>query len=474
VKIVLVRYHDAGDVNTRLPESLNRVRGVMPPLGLAYVAAVLEAAGYDVKIIDAIALNLIADDIRQIITREAPDIVGVTSMISNVRGALEAARLAKESGAITVMGGPLLSLYAKQTLSYDFIDYGIIGEGEYPMLELVKALQHNTPLNSITGLVYRDNKIVKVNEPYIVMDLDALPLPARHLLPVEKYSSIINHHPIATMIASRGCPYKCGFCVKGPSDKKCRFRNPKNVVDEMESNIDRYKVKEIMFYDDSLTFNRKYITDICNEIIARNLKIRWESPTRIDCIDLDLLKLMHKAGCVRLRYGVESGDERILKIMNKGINLSRAKDVFKWTKKTGIETFAYFIIGYIYETPQTIRNTILLAQTLNPDFVMFTIATPYPTTSLAELAIKEGLMGPNYWEEFILNARNDRLPYLVDNAEEWIRKAYKNFYFRPSYIFKRLFKIKTLDGLKKHIQAVRSITDFKLSQQEVNYQLHHE
>ncbi|MBN1405768.1 MAG: B12-binding domain-containing radical SAM protein [Candidatus Omnitrophica bacterium] len=470
MKIFLIRYHDTGDVNTRLPESLNKVRGVMPPLGLAYVAAVLESAGYDVRIIDAMASNLIADDIRQIFQKEKPDIVGVTSMLSNLKGALEAARLAKEAGAITVIGGPLLSLYPKQTLSYDVLDYGVIGEGEYPMLELVKALEQKLNLSSVPGLVYKENGVVKANDPYIVSDLDKLPLPARHLLPIDKYSSIINHHPITTMIASRGCPYKCGFCVKGPSDKKCRFRDPKKVVDEMEMLVKKYKIKEIMFYDDTLTSNRRFVFNVCNEIVKRNLKVRWESPTRVDCIDAELLRLMKKAGCIRLRYGVESGDERILKIMNKGIDLRKVKEAFRLTRNIGIETFAYFIIGYIYDTEESMSNTISFARTLNPDFAMFTIATPYPTTSLQELAVKERLMDAGYWEQVVLNLRNDRLNYLVPDADAWIQKAYKGFYFRPNYMFRRLLKIRTLDDVKKHFQALRSIAGFKLTD-EVNYQL---
>lgn len=463
MKIILVRYHDKGDINTRLPESLNRVRGIMPPLGIAYIAAVLESEGYEVKILDVIALNLTAEEFHQIIVHESPEIVGITSMISNVKGALEAARISKDCGAVTVLGGPLMSLYPQEMLSYDFIDFGITGEAEFSMLELVRAIENKSPLYPIKGLVYKESSKIVENPACIIDDLDTLPFPARHLLPIQKYSSLISLHPAATMIASRGCPYRCGFCIKGPSDVRYRMRNPASVVDEMQLLVDRYRIKEIMFYDDTITLKRDFIVAICNEILKRNFKIKWESPTRLDRIDIELLKLMHKAGCIRLRYGVESGDLGILKLMNKGINLEQTRNVFKWTREIGLETFAYFVIGYIRETPQAIMNTIALAKELRPDLVMFTVATPYPQTPLFELSKTDGLVDADYWREFVLGRRNDRLPYLVQDADIWARKAYRSFYFRGSYIRDRLWKIRSWHDIEKYLQAARGILSFKMS-----------
>jgi radical SAM superfamily enzyme YgiQ (UPF0313 family) len=171
---------------------------------------------------------------------------------------------------------------------------------------------------------------------------------------------------------------------------------------------------------------------------------------------------MREAGCIRLRYGIESGDPRILKLMNKGINLSMAKEVFNWTKRVGIETFAYFIIGYIHETPETMKNTISFAKSLNPDLVMFTVAIAYPKTPLYDLAQKEGLVCGDYWGEFVLGLREDSLPYLVPNAEKWVRKAYRSFYFRPNYILKRLFKARGRHYLKKYFDAAKGILCFKM------------
>jgi radical SAM superfamily enzyme YgiQ (UPF0313 family) len=302
-----------------------------------------------------------------------------------------------------------------------------------------------------------------VNEPVIVEDVDSLPFPAYDLLPMHRYNSIIGLYPVSTMISTRGCPYQCRYCFKQPSDRKFRFRSPRNVVDEMEYLVKKYKVKEIMFYDDVMTLNRSNVVGICEEILLRNLKVKWEAPTRIEHIDKELLNLMYKAGCIRLRYGVESGDEKILELMNKKINLKQAKEVFKLTKDTGIEAFAYFMIGYADETETTIRKTIKFALELNPDLVMFTVVTPLPQTPLYDFARKTGLITSDYWREFTLsNIRNQRIPYFFPGAERWVKRAYLKFYLRPAYVLKKLSKIHSWDAFKKSLQAFQGIFMFEM------------
>jgi anaerobic magnesium-protoporphyrin IX monomethyl ester cyclase len=462
VKILLIRPRDEGSINTRLPESLDKRRGILPPLGISYIASTLEKAGHTVKILDAIALNLAAGEIRRNIEEFKPHVVGITAMTSTVLGALESAAIAKEFGSITVLGGPQLSIYSEETLSYPYVNYGINGEGEAAMAELVNALENGKPIDSIQGLIYKKDGKVHINEPAIIADLDSLPFPAYHLLPMKKYDSIIGLYPVSTMISTRGCPYKCHFCFKQPSDDKFRYRSPKNVVDEMAHLVERYRVREIMFYDDVLTLRRAHIAGICEEILRRDLHINWEAPTRVDTIDKPLLTLMQKAGCIRLRYGVESGDKNILKLMNKKIDLAQAKEVFKWTKEAGIETFAYFMIGYAHENTETIKHTIDFCIELDPGLAMFTVVTPYPNTPLYELAKREGLIKNDYWREFTLGKiKNERIPYFVPDAEHWAKKAYRRFYFRPGYILKRLGMIHSWGDFTKCVRAVFGILGMK-------------
>lgn len=471
MRALLIRPHNIENINTRLPESLNRRQGVLPPLGISYIAGTLERANHIVKILDVIALNLVTDEVRQYIYEFRPEIVGITTMTPTLFGALETARIAKEAGSITVLGGPQLSIYPKETLSYPYVDYGVKGEGEFVMLELINALQKRIPPDNIKGLIYKKNNDVYVNDPVIVEDIDSLPFPAYHLLPMDRYNSIIGLYPVSTMISTRGCPYKCHFCFKQPSDKRFRCRSPKGVVDEMEYLIRNYKVREIMFYDDVMTMHRSHVIGICEEILSRNLKVKWETPARLEHVDRELLELMHKAGCIRLRYGVESGDEKILRLMNKKHSLKLAKEVFKMTKDAGIEDFAYFMIGYAHETEVTIRKTINFALEIDPDLVMFTVVTPLPQTQLYNLAKKERLITTDYWREFTLGQRKaERIPYFFPDAERWARKAYRRFYFRPNYIVKKLSKINSWDAFKKHLQAFQGISVFEMRpRQAENY-----
>lgn len=450
MKVLLVRNHDIGDINTRLPESLNRAQGIYPPLGIAYIASFLEQNGIDVKILDVKALNLTKEETYGYIERENPDIVGVTSMTPNWRGALEICEMAKkiEKGILTVVGGSQVSVFPEEVVSNSCVDVGISGDGEYSMLDLVIRKRNKL-------------KIPQLMLGERVEMLDVLPSPARHLLPNKKYWCVIAEHPFTTMITSRGCPFNCGFCYS--IDRKVRFRSAENVVDEMEEVVEKYGFKEIMFYDDVFTLSKKRVTAICKEIISRGLDVCWETPTRVDLINERLLILMQRAGCIRIRYGVESGDANILKLMNKGTTLEQVERAFELTKKTGIETFAYFMIGYVHETTETIRRTISFAKKLNPDWVMFTVVTPLPETKLYEEAVELELVDEEYWKDFTLGKRDDRMPFLVEDADKWVNRAYREFYFRPSFILRKLSKIDSIGKLKRDVQGAWGIFRFEMN-----------
>ena len=458
MNICLIRYHNRENMNTRLPERLNKAQGVYQPLGIAYIAAVLETNGFDVEIIDAIALNLTKQEFTETIKSKKPHLVGITCMTPSVRGSLEAAQICKEAGAIVVVGGAHLTSLYKETLSYDFVDYGILGEGEYSFLELAQALEKKRTVEKVGGCVYKKDGNIIANEPRIVEELDELPFPARHMLPMGNYTCIIAEEPFTTIVSGRGCPFQCGFCSKQPSDKRYRTRSARNIVDEMQECIKKYKIKEFMFYDDTITFNREHIISLCHEILRRNLDVKWESPTRLDCVDKEIISLMKKAGCIRLRYGVESGDKRITRLMRKNIDLKKAKDIFKFTKKIGIETFAYFMVGYYSETAQSMRNTIKFAKELIPDWAMFTITTPLPDTHLFDLCVNENLVDKNYWINFTLRKVNRRIPYLMKDANEWIRRAYFQFYFRPFYMLKKMMKVTSFESFKKMVKGMIALT----------------
>lgn len=467
MKVLLINPPYEGNINTWTPDSTNRAIGAQPPIGIAYLASILEANGIEVSILDANALGLGASGIRERVRRENPDIAGVTAMTLIAPNALAVCRLVKESSdAVTVVGGPHVSLFPEETLSSEYVDYAMDGESEHTFLEFVKARGRAEAVREIDGMVYREGGAIRRNRFSIVKDLNALPYPAVHLLPLERYSLANAQNPFGSIVTSRGCPYKCSFCIRGPVDKFIRFRDPSNVVDEIEYLIKRFKVREINIRNDTVTVKRSHISGICEEILRRNMMIRWQGPTRVDCVDRDLLFLMKKAGCHTLRFGIESGNQGVLDRMNKGITLEQVRNSVRWAREAGIEIMAYFMVGYIDETPETMTDTINFARELSPDGAIFSIGTPLPATELFHEAVKRGMIEEDYWKEYVTGKRHDRAPYLVKDAESWAKRALWSFYFRPSYIVRRLGKIKSWDGFKKHAFGAFSFLRFRMNKKE--------
>ena len=465
MRVMLIRYHNIGNINTRLPESINKVQGVYPPLGIAYVASALEKFGHEVHILDSRALNLTAGETKKHIERINPDVVGTTCMSSTIRGSLEVLCLAKEVSRdiVTVIGGPQLFIYPKETISYDFVDFGVAGEGEIVMPELLKALEGRKRFKEIDGLVYKENGIKFTPAKRCVRDLDSLPFPARHLLPNYKYFSILSDHPFTTLITSRGCPFKCGYCFRKKLDRIVRYRSAENVVDEIEHCLEKWGFREIWFYDDTFTMNEKHAVQICKEITDRGLDFKWEAVTRVDRVNRELLKLMKEAGCKRIRYGIESGDQETLDVMKKGITTEQIEKATEWTREAGMENFCFFMIGYPNENSEKIKKTIDFAKNLNIDWAMFSNVVPYPATDLFELAHKSGLLKDReYWRRFTLGETEERIPYEFPGMNGWVKKAYTSFYLRPKFIAETLTKIRSFREVKKYLLGLYAILNFRM------------
>lgn len=466
MRILLLRHHDIGNINSRLPESVNKIQGIYPPLGLAYIASTLQELNHDVAIIDSQALNLTVKELKNEIIKYRPDVVGITCMTATLKGALEAAKITKEIDPEikTVVGGPHLFNFPKETLSYEFVDFGVAGEGEIVMPELLSTLEGDLHCEKIDGLVYRKNGDIRYSPATrFVKDLDTLPFPARELLPNHKYFSILAGNPFTTMITSRGCPFRCGYCAKKPIDKHLRYRSIKNVIDEIEYCQEKWNFETIWFYDDTFTMNRKRTVEFCNEIISRGLQFKWETPTRVDRVDFDLLKLMKKAGCKRLRYGVESGDQRILDKMKKDITLEYVRKAIISSKKAGIESFCFFMIGYPGETEAEIKKTINFSIELDANWAMFSNVTPYPFTELYDMALETGLLkDKDYWEKFALGKTNERVPYDFPDMDKWVKKAYHKFYFRPKVVYRTLLSIRDYKQMERYMLGLYALLRFKL------------
>ena len=284
----------------------------------------------------------------------------------------------------------------------------------------------------------------------MIINLNNLSFPAWDLLPVNSYDSLLVEKPFITMMTSRGCPYQCAFCFKQPMDKHIRYRSAQNIVDEIEYCMDKWGIKSVVFYDDTIGLNCKHLEDICWELLLRKVKIKWDALCRVDNTRPEILELMAQAGCCRIRYGVESGSPRILKMMNKRITYEQVHNAFRWTKEANIETLAYFMIGYLTETPGEIRQTVRLACELNPDWVLFSIVTPMPKTVLFDQCVEAGVIDEDCW--FTGN-----VPHLIPNAEKWTAWAYRKFYLRVPYILRRLSQLRSLNDVKQQWRGLKAI-----------------
>ncbi len=463
MKILLINPPAENTLKGNNPSIIDEERGYNPPLGLLYLAGYLEKhTSHQVEVIDTqveeIGYEGLAAKIRQI----KPDVVGITAMTFTLLDVLKIANLAKDisSEIKVVLGGPHVYIYPSETISLPQVDFLVLGEGEVTFVELVDNIHLVEKLKEIPGLVFKsDGQIINTGLRNFISNLDELPFPARHLVPYTKYSSLIaKRKPITTMITSRGCPYKCTFCSRPHLGKRFRAHSAKYVVGEMEE-CTKLGINEFLVYDDTFSVDRQRVLDICHEILAKKLDIGWDIRTRVDTIDEEMLKRLKQAHCERIHYGVEAGTEKILKVLSKGITLDQVKAAFQMTKKAGISTLAYFMIGSPTETKEDILQTIKFAKELNPDFVHITITTPFPATAIYKRGLEQGIIKNDYWQQFAQNPTPDFQPhYWQENLTqtellELIDYTYKGFYTRPTYIIKELLKVRSFGEFKRKMKA---------------------
>ena len=436
--------------------------GLFPPLSLAYVAGILQHAGHKVKLIDANALYLSKREVLKKIKHFNPDLLAFTVTTYLFYSVLKWAKyLKKNTGLKVLMGGAHMGLYPKETLSHKEIDYGIIGEAEETLPELINTLETKKPLKNVEGICYRDgNKVVITKPRKLVKNLDDIPFPLRDQLPNNKYCSFVSKKKnFATMITARGCPFKCIYCEQG--NNSYRMRSAENVVDEIEECYNKYKVREIDFFDPEFTINKKHVIGICKEIRRRGINIAWSCRSRVDTVDDEMLKEMLKAGCYRIYYGIESGVPSILKTLKKGINLEIIRKNIALTKKNNIMTFGYFMIGCPGETKETIKRTVKFAKELNLDYAQFSKVSTLPGTELYELLKPQ--LGYDYWQKFISDEKNRiilpryKCNLSEEEIEKEVKKAYMQFYFRPSQLMKKISRTKSFDELGRDFKATLSM-----------------
>lgn len=412
-----------------------------PPIGLAYIAAVLKQNGIDVNIIDAKSLRLSYNEVSEIIAKESPDLVGVSVFTTQLRSALTLCQEVKKASPATkiVLGGPHINPLHEEVIKEEFVDFCVRGEGESTMLELVDAISNGVDLKTVRGITLKegDEIVVTPDRPFI-KDLDSLPFPARELLPNHLYKGAIGlkEGSFTLVTATRGCPFRCHFCSSPQFWSIHRRRSVANVLDELEHVCLTYKVDLVRFTDEAIVANKKWITEFCQGMGERGLnkEIAWCCDGRVDVMSEDVLEKMREANCQLIFYGIEFGNQRILDLSGKGTTLAQIHQAIDITRKAGISPVGNFMLGYPTETGETIEDTIALARSLDIDHPSFSIVTPFPGTQLYDYCKHNGLLRTGNWEEYNYIHPERGVIKLSDVTDEELmnlyEKARSEFYYR--------------------------------------------
>ncbi len=434
-----------------------------PPVGLAIIAAVLEREGYQVRLLDANALSLQPNDIAPLVTDA--NVVGLTAMTPTISAAMSIAHQLKQAnpGLTIILGGAHATLLPEETLAATpEIDIIVRGEGEETITELLLGLG-DQPLDSIPGISYRaDGQVISTTARTTSVNMDSLPFPAYHLLPRRKYKPHPPHglaSPFAAIVTSRGCPYRCAYCSKPVFGSKFRAQSPARVVEEVAYLNEKFGIKEVAFYDDVFTLDKKRAYDIAEAILKKGIKIFWTCEARVNLVDRELLYHMKQAGCYAIAYGIESASPEILKTLSKDITLEQVEAAVRTSREVGLQTIGYLMLGSPGETPETINQTIEFARKLKLDFAQFSVTTPYPGTELYNLYVQDAPYKIP-WENFVYAGtdnpttpvfESDRLSR--DDLKYWTRRAYRKFYLRPAYLWQRLRRLTNLGALKMNLKG---------------------
>lgn len=437
------------------------------PLGLCYLGAVLREDNHIVKIIDAPGEGLSINKVVEKVVRFNPEIVGLTTFTVSIYSCYQLAKEIKNRlrGRKIVVGGPHITSNPDDLLEHREFDLAVIGEGEIIFKELVSAIEKGNPVKNLRGLAYvLDDKLFFSPPREYISNLDILPFPARDLVPIHKYKPQPNDQkrlPKLSMITSRGCPYSCIFCDKSVFRNKYRSFSPEYIVREMAHLVNDFGARDIAFVDSTFTPDKKRVYKITQAIKKANLDVTWTCSVRANVLDKELLREMKSAGCWRVRIGVESGNEEVLEFIKKGVTKYQIKRIANWAYELDLEPKAFFMLGHLIDTKETIKETIDFACNLPLKDITVQINTPLKNTTQYPLVKKYGRMITkdfhrySFWEPVFIP---HNLTY--KDILYYYRQFYLKFYLQPKIWYRHMIKIRTFSDIVKYFKGIKILFFF--------------
>lgn len=465
--ILLIQPPNKELIKTNLPEYIEGERGTYPPIGLMNLNSFLIKNNIKSRILDCIVETVNRKTIKDIIKKNNINLVGIQANSFNLLDTLLIAELIKkiDGNIIVVLGGRHPTHYPTETINLPNIDYLVLGDGEVPLLNLIKNLKKKKieKIKKIKGLVFKNKDEIINNGIYINKNLDKLPFPL--IKSYNNYNYILQKRKkFTTLITSIGCPYNCSFCDENSA--KYRERSAKNIVAEIEYYIKK-EIRDFFIYDSNFTINKKRTIDFCKLIIDKNIKISYAIRSRVDLIDKELLEYLKKSGCNRIQLGIESLDQKTLNFLNKNINVKEIYSKINLIKQYKIEILANFMIGAPNENKKDIKDMVKKIKRLNIDYAHFSIITPYPKTKLYKFGLKNKFYN-NFWKRFAESPNKRFSPKLINNKiseielRKLLNKSYKEFYFNLKYISQQVIKTNIFSNIIQKLRIASKIQYIKL------------
>ncbi|MCK9604034.1 MAG: B12-binding domain-containing radical SAM protein [Candidatus Omnitrophica bacterium] len=433
---------------------------VWPPITLATMAAMLLKEGIEARLNDCIVEDIDYKKLKLKIAEFKPDLVVITTATASINSDLYCAGIAKElsSGIKTLAFGLHPTVLPDESFLLEpSLDFVIRGEPEFCLLELVRALKQGGGFAQIKGLSYRDDSKIEHNPNRgFNDDLNELPFPAWELVDIRNYPLPLSGEPFLLVTTSKGCPHSCVFCPAKPYyGSRIRFRDVKLVVDEICYIKEKLGVSQFLIWSESFTEDKGYVMKLCDEIARRNLKISWACNSRVDKVDLEILRAIKKAGCWMIGFGVESGAQEILDNVNKGTTIKQIEDAIDWSSSAGLEVTAHVIFGLPGETLATGLKTIKWLNKLKIDYAQIYCAVPWPSTPLYPIAKEKGWLTTGDWQLYEQNHYILDMGTITKDEVEYLRRlAMRKFYLSPARIFKVLKKINSFKRFRLFIKMV--------------------